>query len=390
MTLNISQLRADTPACERVLHFNNAGAGLMPLTVQKAVTGHLVLEARIGGYEAHAAAKDACDAFYTEMASLLNAASSEIAFIENATRAWDMAFFSLPLKPGDRILTHASEYVSNYLGLMLQAERRGLEIDVIPSDGYGQVDVDSIEALIQPKTRLIALTHVPTQGGLVNPAEEVGRIANEHGLFYLLDACQSAGQIDLDVYKLGCDMLSGTGRKYLRGPRGTGFLYVRDSLIETLDPPFIDLLSATWTGPDSYELAPDAKRFENWERFVAGQIGLMHAARYARTLGLPAIEERVSDLAQQLRDQLSDIPGVKTHDQGQRKSGIVTFTKDGQTPPEMANALHAQRMNISVSTRTSAQLDLGPRGLDHLARASVHYYNTADEITRFCKAVQAL
>lgn len=387
MTLDIARLRADTPACETVLHFNNAGAGLMPVQVQEAVMGHLKLEAKIGGYEAHAMAKDACEAFYSEMAGLLNAKPAEIAFIENATRAWDMAFFSLPLQPGDRVLTHASEYVSNYLGLLLQAERRGLEIDLIPSDASGQVDVDAIAGLIQPKTRLIALTHVPTQGGLVNPAEEVGRVAKEHGLFYLLDACQSAGQIDLDVEKLGCDMLSGTGRKYLRGPRGTGFLYVREGLIAELEPPFIDLFSATWTGPDTYKLAPDALRFENWERFVAGQIGLGAAVKYARSVSLPAIEARVTELGAALRAALGDVPGVSVQDLGTRKCGIVTFTKDGVTPQDITAKLSAHGMNISVSNRTSAQLDLGPRGLDHLARASVHYYNTEDEITRFVEAV---
>ncbi|MEL7258613.1 MAG: aminotransferase class V-fold PLP-dependent enzyme [Pseudomonadota bacterium] len=387
MTLDIARLRADTPACETVLHFNNAGAGLMPKTVQDALIGHLELEARIGGYEAHDAAKEACAAFYSQIAGLLNAKPGEIAFIENATRAWDMAFFSLPLEPGDRILTHASEYVSNYLGLMLQAERRGLEIDLIPSDASGQVDVDAIVGLIGSKTRLIALTHVPTQGGLVNSAEEVGKIAKAHGLYYLLDACQSAGQIDLDVEKLGCDMLSGTGRKYLRGPRGTGFLYVREGLIAELEPPFIDLFSATWTSADTYELAPNALRFENWERFVAGQIGLGAAVAYARAVGLPAIETRVTALGATLRAALGDVPGVTVQDLGTRKCGIVTFTKDGVTPQEITAKLHKRGMNISVSNRTSAQLDLGPRGIDYLARASVHYYNTEDEIARFVEAV---
>lgn len=390
MSLDVTRLRAETPACDRILHFNNAGAGLMPMPVHDALSQHLAREAAIGGYEAHAEAAHACDAFYTEMAALLNANPLEMSFVENATRAWDMAFFSLPLQPGDRILTHASEYVSNYLGLMLQAKRRGLEIDLIPSDASGQVDVDAIAPLITAKTRLIALTHVPTQGGLVNSAEEVGKIAKAHGLFYLLDACQSAGQIDLDVEKLGCDMLSGTGRKYLRGPRGTGFLYVRKALIKDLEPPFIDLFSAEWTNADTYELAPDAKRFENWERFVAGQIGLGVAVGYARAIGLPAIETRVTALGASLRDQLSEISGVTVQDLGTRKCGIVTFTKEGRSPHHLHVALRAEEMNISVSNRTSAQLDLGPRNLSHLARASVHYYNTEDEIGRFVATVASI
>ncbi|MEM8773410.1 MAG: aminotransferase class V-fold PLP-dependent enzyme [Pseudomonadota bacterium] len=390
MAIDIARVRAETPACNDLIHFNNAGASLMPLPVQEAVNRHLALEARIGGYEAHAEAASDIQAFYDQMAGLLNAAPDEIAFVENATRAWDMAFFSLPLQEGDRILTHASEYVSNYLGVLLQAKRRGLEIDLIPSDGSGQVDVGAIEGLITAKTRLIALTHVPTQGGLVNPAAEVGQIAKAHGLFYLLDACQSAGQIALDVETIGCDMLSGTGRKYLRGPRGTGFLYVREALAKTLEPPFIDLFAARWTSADTYELVPDAKRFENWERFVAGQIALGEAVRYARSIGLLEIEERVGALGGQLRAALAEVSGVTVHDLGERKCGIVTFTNEGIPPEPMADALRAQGMNISVSYQTSAQLDLGPRGLPQLARASLHYYNTEDEIGRFVEAVSSI
>lgn len=389
--MDIAALRADTPGCENRLHFNNAGASLMPAPVYQAVTGHLALEAQIGGYEAEDQAADDLAAFYTEFAALLNADPSEIAYVENATRAWDMAFYGLPLTEGDRILTHASEYVSNYLAFLQLAQRRGVEIDVVPSDASGQIDVDAIPALITPRTRVIAITHVPTQGGLVNPAREVGRIAREQGLLFVLDACQSVGQINLNVQELGCDVLTGTGRKYLRGPRGTGFLYMRRDLADRTDPPFIDLRAATWSRDNGYDWAPGAKRFENWERFMAGQIGLGVAVRYARNIGLPAIEARVREISTALRDALSDIPGVTVQDQGARKSGIVTFTKDGLQPKAIFAALQAQKMNVSVALTTSARLDLVPRGLTNgLTRASVHYFNTEDEVARFAAAVAAL
>ena len=389
--MDVAALRADTPGCEGVLHFNNAGAGLMPKPVYQAVADHLSLELTIGAYEAHAAAQDACAEFYTEFAALLNAQPDEIAYVENATRAWDMAFYGLPLTEGDRILTHGSEYVSNYLAFLQQAKRRGLEIDLIPSDEHGQIDVEAIPGLITPRTRVIAITHVPTQGGLVNPAEAVGDVARDHGLIYVLDACQSAGQIDLDVQKIGCDVLSGTGRKYLRGPRGTGFLFVRREMINQIEPPFIDLFAATWTGSETYELAADAKRFENWERNVAGQIGLGRAVSYARAIGLAEIETRVSALASDLRAALSDISGVSVQDLGARKCGIVTFTKTGRTPNAIFKSLSAQKMNTSVSLFTSARLDLAERGLqDGLCRASVHYYNTEEEVRRFAQAVAAI
>lgn len=388
--IDIDAVRADTPSCENILHFDNAGASLMPQPVLRAVIDHLELETNIGGQAAKAREEEKLTAFYTGFATLLNARPDEIAYVENATRAWDMAFYGLPLKPGDRILTHGSEYVSNYLAFLQQARRRDLHIDLIPSDSSGQIDVQAIHGMITDRTRLIAITHVPTQGGLVNPAVEVGKVARQHGLIYMLDACQSTGQIALDVQDLQCDILTGTGRKFLRGPRGTGFLYMRREMIAQVEPPFVDLESATWTAEAAYQLAPTAQRFENWESYVAGRIGLMTAVQYAYALGLSEIETRVAGLATALRTELSDIPGVEVHDQGVRKCGIVTFTKDTLSPQAIAAALAEQGINISVSQLDYARLDLGARGLQALARASVHYFNTEAEIDRFAEAVRGL
>ncbi len=386
--IDIDKIRKDTPSCENTLHFNNAGSSLMPTPVFEALQEVLRDENEVGGYEAERRAQDSIQAFYTEFASLLNAEPDEIAFVENATRAWDMAFYGLHLKHGDRVITHVSEYASNYLALLQQSRRLGFEIDLVPSDEYGQIDVDALDDMIGPRTKLIAITHVPTQGGLVNPAAKVGKIAKKHGVLYLLDACQSVGQIDVNVAEIGCDILSGTGRKFLRGPRGTGFLYVRRSIINQIDPPFIDLLSAKWTEANNFEFVDGARRFENWESYVAGRVGLMEAARYAQNIGLANIETRVSELAQSLRDALSEIQGISVHDLGQKKCGIVTFKKEGIDPKVMAETLRADRINVSVSQMTSARLDLEPRNLKALTRASVHYFNTHEEIVRFVEAVK--
>ncbi|WP_119300926.1 aminotransferase class V-fold PLP-dependent enzyme [Dongia deserti] len=386
-TLDIGRLRADTPACEKLIHFNNAGSSLMPTPVYRAVLDHLALEQTIGGYAAEDQACPILEDFYDAFATLLNCDRAEIAYVENATRAWDMAFYSLPLKEGDRILTVEAEYVSNFLAFLHQARRRGLEIDVVPSDAGGQLDLNAMERMITPKTRLIAITHVPTQGGLVNPAEEVGKIARRHGITYLLDACQSVGQMPLDVEKIGCQLLSGTGRKFLRGPRGTGFLYVSKDIIDRLDPPFIDLHAANWTDARNFEIRPDARRFENWESYVAGRVGLRAAVGYALALGLDQIRDRVSMLADRLRASLSELPGVKVQDLGRVRSGIVTFTKEGEQPRDIQARLDAADIAVSVSSKTSAQLDFGRRGLSQVVRASVHYFNTEDEIGRFCEAL---
>ena len=386
--IDIEKIRADTPSCQEIIHFNNAGASLMPKPVFAALQRVLEDENRLGGYEAERRAQPDIQGFYAAFGALLNADPDEIAYVENATRAWDMVFYGLRLGKGDRVITHSSEYASNYLALLQQSRRLGFEIDLVPSDRFGQIDLEQLEAMLTPQTKLIAITHVPTQGGLVNPAAAVGELAQKHGIAYLLDACQSVGQIDVDVAQIGCDFLSGTGRKFLRGPRGTGFLYVRRSMLERIDPPFVDLLSAKWTAHNSYEFAAGAKRFENWESNVAGRVALGEAVRYAKAIGLNHIETRVAKLADVLREALSDIKGVQVRDLGQTKCGIVTFTKEGRDPQFIEERLREKGINVSVALITSARLDLEARNLSSLVRASVHYFNTEDEISRFVQAVK--
>jgi cysteine desulfurase/selenocysteine lyase len=390
MTLDVSRARADTPGCERVLHFNNAGAGLMPAPVLAAVKDHLDAEALNGGYEAANAAYDRVERTYAAAAQMLNCAPEEIALVENATRAWDMAFYSFRFSPGDRILTAEAEYASNYIAYLQIARATGAVVEAIPSDKAGQVSVQALADMLDDKVKLIAITHVPTNGGLVNPAAAIGRIAKDAGVPFLLDACQSMGQMPVDVEAIGCDILSATGRKYLRGPRGNGILYVRRSLIETLEPPFLDLHAAEWTATDSFQIRNDAKRFETWEGSVAGKIGLGVALDYALDWGLEAIYARITELATRLRAGLSSIAGIELRDLGAEQCGIVTFTKEGLSPAEIQSALAAQKINIAVSPRNFTRLDMDARDLDALARASVHYYNTEDEVDRFCEAVAAL
>lgn len=390
MTLPVEQLRAETPGCRNVIHLNNAGAALMPMPVVDAVRNHLDLEAAIGGYEAAECRRDALEAAYEGVAGFLNADAAEVAFVENATCAWDMAFYSIPFAEGDRILTARSEYVSNYLAYLQMQKRRGVRVELIPDDESGQVSVTALESMLDADVRLVAITHIPTSGGLVNPVEEIGRVTRDADVLYLLDACQSAGQIALDVERIGCDMLSATGRKYLRGPRGTGFLYVRRERLDMLEPPFVDLHAAAWTATDSYTLRDDARRFENWESNYAARLGLDAAIRYADRLGMDRIWSRIRELGAALRDRLDSVEGVTVTDIGEIRCGIVTFFADGRPSAAVARALRQSGINVSVSNVSVARLDLESRGLPDLVRASVHYYNSDEDLDRACEALARL
>ena len=405
-TLDLDRLRAETPGCATVLHLNNAGAALMPRPVYETVTAHLAREYATGGYEAKDEAHERVEAVYRSVARLLNAAPEEIAVVENATRAFDMGFHAIPFAPGDVIYTSVAEYASTYLAYLRAAEDVALEIRVVPNDERGQLDVAALERLLADpgpgkRARLVSVSHVPTQSGLVQPAAEIGRVARAHGALYLLDATQSAGQLPLDVAELGCDLLCSTARKYLRGPRGVGFLYVRRERLDQLHPPFVDLHAATWTDFDTYELRPDARRFENWESSVAGTLGLGAAVDYTLALGVGATWPRVRELAARLRAGLAAIPGVRVHDRGATLCGIVTFTVAGLAPEEVRRALRARAdrpdgtatarpINVTTSTRFSSRFDFATRDVDSWVRASVHYYNSEAELDEFLEAVETL
>jgi selenocysteine lyase/cysteine desulfurase len=360
----------------------------MPAAVLRALLDHIDSEALLGGYEAAALAEPEAEVARTEVATLIGGSADEIALTDSATRAWHAVVGAFNWQPGDEVLTVTSEYSSHMITFRHLERLRGIVVRVAPDAADGTVDPDGLARMVGPRTRLIALTHMPTNDGLVNPAIEVGRIARETGVPYLLDACQSVGQCPIDVAVLGCTMLSATGRKYLRGPRGTGFLWVRRDWAETAVPPMLDLCSARWTQADEYEIAPGARRFELWERNVAAQIGLGVACRVVCNIGMEAMWTRIRGLAAQLRERLPDCPGVTVHDRGTERSGIVTFAHDRISAERLSDLLRQQfRINTSVSAVQLTRADLLESGVTHTVRASPHAYTTEDEIDALTDAL---
>ena len=388
--MDIGALRAETPGCAHRLHLNNAGAALLAQPTLDAMTGHLRLEADIGGYEAARAARDAIDATYAGIAALLGGRADEVALFDNATHAWNAAFYSVPLGPGDRILTGRAEYGSNVLAYLQAARRSGAELVVVPNDRHGQLDTSALAGLVDERTRLIGVSHVPTGGGLVNPAAEIGRIARDAGVLFLLDATQSVGQFPVDVDAIGCDLLTATGRKFLRGPRGTGFLWVRTAVLDRLDPFVAEIGSADRDGGRGLRWAGGARRFESWEKSYLNVVGLGAAVRQALHLGLDAIGERSVMLGARLRGQLDALPGVSTHDLGAVRCAIVTARVEGVPAADVAARLEGAGVNVSTTVAGHSPFDTEDRAVHPLVRFSPHYYNTEEELDRAAGLVAAI
>ncbi len=391
----VAALRAATPFADDRIHLNHAGDSPSSAAVLETQAAHLRRESEIGGYEAAVERADDEAAVYASIASMLGCRPSEIARQEHATAAWNSAYWSVPMEPGQRILTAEAAYGANAVAHLHAARVRGVEVEIVPSDENGQVDVEALASrLADPaagSVALVAITHVPTNGGLVNPAAEVGRLTRAAGVPFLLDACQSVGQLDLDVKAIGCDLLSATGRKYLRGPRGTGFLYADESIVDRLVPAQPDHHGADWHEASAFRLADGAQRFEYWEYSHASWLGLGTAVDEARTIGLDRIEATVTGQAARLRAALTDA-GFPVHDLGVERCGIVTTGVPGMSAADARAGLAAAPtpINASVAMTTGARWDFERRGLDDLLRLSVHVTTTDDEIATAVETLEAI
>lgn len=385
--------RRETPGANVVTHLNNAGAALMPTPVLTAMRAHMELEVYVGGYEAAAISDAALREPYLAAAKLLGCEPLDIAITDSATRAWSLAFYSIPFQPGDRILACAAEYGSNHLSLLHVARRAGATVEVLPNDEFGRVDLTALRAALDERVRAVLVTHVPSHCGVVNPIAEIGALVRQTSALYLVDACQTVGHLPIDVHQVGCHFLSTCGRKYLRGPRGTGFLYASPDAAAQVEPTMVGLDGARWLGGDRYELAPGAQRFETWEINAVARVGLGVALNYALAAGIGATWTRTALLAQRLRAALRVIPGVRllerTDDDGDL-AGIVGFTVDGHAPFAIRDVLREMNINIWVSQANTATVDMSARELDSCLRASVHYYNTDEEIERFSSTLLEL
>jgi len=378
----LARWRADTPAVERLIHLNNAGAALSPTSVRRAVTDQLELEAAIGGYEAAEARAEQLRAAGEAVGRLLGARGRNIAFTQNATTAFAQALAAFDFRPGDRIVTSRADYASNQIMYLALARRLGVEVVRVPDAPEGGIDPAELEREVtRRRPALVAITWVPTNSGLVQPVEAVGEICRRREIPYLVDACQAVGQLPVDVARVGCDYLAATGRKFLRGPRGIGFLYAADRVLAAGAYPItVDMHGATWTDPDSFTLTPDARRFESWEVSSALVAGMGAAAEYALEVGIATAGARAGALAAYARERLAELPGVRVLDRGPALCAIATAHIAGREAAEVKLALRARAINTSAADREDAVIDMDAKGARSALRVSPHYYNAADEI----------
>jgi len=386
----IQQFRAETKGTAERMHFNNAGSSLPPDVVLDTVINYLTEEASYGGYETEYKYNAELNNTYALIARLINADVNEIAVVENASTAWWLAFNGIDFKAGDEIITSEMEYVTNLISFTHTKKTYGVKIKVIPNDEHGNFSLSELEAAISPQTKLIAITHIASSTGGMMPVVKIGKIARKHGVLYLVDACQSAGQVPVDVREIDCDMLSVTGRKYLRAPRGTGFLYVRKTIQDKLKLQLMDGFTTQWVTETDYKIRDDARRFELYEKNRALILGLGKAVEYALNIGVDRIWQRVQYLANILRNQLRSIEGISVHDFGDEQCGIVTFTVNEIDSAVIKAKLAEKQINVSVGLAKSTLFFMNKNHLSSVVRASVHYYNTEKEIIIMCDVLRSL
>ena len=364
----------------------------MPRGVLDAMVGHLRREANFGGYESADDAEPAVADAYANVARVLGTEPRNIAVVENSTVAFFQALSAFDFKPGDVIVTTRNDYVSNQLAYLSLVRRCGVEVRRAEDLTSGGADPQSVKELLrQSRVRLLAVTWVPTNSGLMQPVEAIGEMAEAAGVPYLVDGCQAVGQIPVEVAKLRCDFFSGAARKFLRGPRGIGFLYASDRALKRGDfPLYIDMRGADWVSADTFAPAPDARRFENWEFAYGLLLGLGEAARYALEVGVERGGRRARALAATLRGKLSGLNGIRVLDRGNELAAIVTVQVPGWDAQELSKLLRTKGINASASLRAYAVIDMDEKRAASALRLSPHYYNTEEEIDRVVETLRAV
>lgn len=379
----LARIRRDTPGLKGRLNLDNAGSSFMATPVIERMKAALEQDVLLGGYVAQEQQQNELDDIYPTLAALFGGLATDYAVVGSAVDGWTKAFYSLPLELGDNIVTAYTEYCANYVAYLQLKEKRGVEIRVARMAAEGGVDLEHLESLVDANTKLISITHMPSSSGEIVDVAAVGRIARKHDILFQLDACQSAGHIPLNVNDLGCDIMTGTARKFLRGPRGIGFLYVNERARQKMEPIVLTNQSAAWVQSDKYDLRSDTRVFEAWERSVVNQLGFKAALDYYQNIGVKEAGHTLLNVADYLRSGLAVKSNVSMTCPHSARSAIITFNLTGLSPEDVKMRMEGHGISTQIASVNHTRLDLEARQIDKAVRVSPHYYTTSEDVDRF-------
>ena len=373
-------------------YLNNAGAGLMSPATVETITEYLKLESKIGAYHAAAESKSLMQDFYLNAAKIINADSdTEIAFTDSASRGWNMVVYGAKLKKGARIITLASEFGTNLVTLFDLAKRIEGTVAIINCDSKGTFFFDELEAELKKGAALVAISHAVAHGSIVNPVNEVGVLAKKYGAIYIVDGCQAVGQFKVDVQQIQCDAYMTTGRKWLCGPRGTGFLYVKKSSLfhaTQLDLASADLVLNSLSKVTDVEIRKDAKQFELWERSISNMLGLSSAINDCLFKNISVISEQIQYLSNKLRYLAYSNSNLNIIGEIESLSGILGFYLNDESKEETLKE-EFKKNGISISTMSDwdCPLHFPKTGAKSIFRLSPHYTTSGETIDLASKII---
>lgn len=354
-------------------YLNHAATSPMSAATVEAMHQFMLQEQRLGAHVAvRGLSPQAAGRAYELIAAAIGAASTDIALTQSCSDGWSRIVGAMRWQRGDRVLVGRNEWGGNLGMLQHLAAVHGIQVEMIPADAEGAVDLDALEAQLKQPARLVALTLASCNSPLVQPGPAVGALCARAGVPLLVDAAQAFGQLPLDVGALQCAALTAPGRKWLRAPRGTGFAYVNPAFLPELAPPFADHFSRPWSEPGTWAYRPDARRLETSDFSMALRLGLANALEEWTATGVAAIRQGIQQRAEWLRLQAAEEAGLTVQVLKQHAmSGIVTLESRRHPAPVLVQALQAQGIEATASPQAYTPWDMQARGLKEVLRLSV-------------------
>lgn len=374
-------------------YFNNAGSGIMSNDTFDTIVNHMRLEMQYGAYKAAIIREKEIKEFYKYAAKLLNAESSEeIAFIDSASRGWNLVMYGLPVTSNTSIVTLESEYGTNLLTIYDIANKTGCSVTVVKCHEDGSFDLLDVEDALSKGECILAVSHVAAQGAIENPVNELGILAEKYKAIYIVDGCQACGQIPINVQEMKCDFYITAGRKWLCGPRGTGILYVKKESrfpSSQIDLSTSDLVFDNNNKVVGIKTVESAKRFELWEKNVASLLGLSNAIKECLNLGLPRIQDGIISNTIKIREAICNNPKLTLVGKKDAPIGNASFyTNNEALERDIKVFFEENGFIISCMCDWDCPLFFPKNNVKYIFRITPHYYTPSEEVHEMCECIR--